>query len=109
MQLQLESPLSLTYCLSSSPILQAGGVQLRGAFAPKGSPGVPQHSAMAQCTAPLRCHRAQQQHPTPAASHQVLHYCLQVSLLYMLYVIIVTMLHSSIVVLITILIEVNYR
>lgn len=60
-----------------SPILQAGRVQLWGALAPQGGPGVPQHSAMAQCTAPLR-RRAQQQHPTSAAPHQVLHYCLQV-------------------------------
>lgn len=85
----IKTPFASCYCLtspffpylftsSSSPILQAGGVQLRGALAPQGGPGVPQHPAMAQRTAPLRRRRARQQQPTPAASHQVLHYCLQV-------------------------------
>lgn len=57
---------------------QAGGGQLRGALAPQGGPGAPQHPARAQCAAPLSFCRAQRQHPTPPAPHQVLHYCLQV-------------------------------
>ena len=71
-------PLTTSLPTSSSPISQAGGVQLRGALAPKGGPGAPRHPVMSECGATLRCHRAQWHHPSPPAPHQVLHHCLQV-------------------------------
>lgn len=65
--------------LPPSPVFQVGGGRLRGAPAPQGGAGVPQHPAMAQRAPPLQLHRAQRQHPPTAAPHQVLYYHLQVS------------------------------